>query len=107
MKEGIEIIDMIDEGVIQDLKFVTHHFSSDANGKMLLSMAFVLSKQYSGKLSQDMTRGLHRKVEGGRSHIDKHGYARDKSGKYLPDSKNHELICQAGRCDIKATVLSR
>src|SRR5579859_2234112 len=53
MKEGGEIIDMIDENIIADLKFVTHHFTKDANGKMLLGMAFVLSKQYSDSLSQN------------------------------------------------------
>ena len=43
MKEGGEIIDMIDYGSIKDLQFVTHTFSNDANGKMLLGMAFVMS----------------------------------------------------------------
>ena len=32
MLEGGKIIDMIDEGVIKDLKFVTHNFSNDPNG---------------------------------------------------------------------------
>lgn len=58
MLEGGMLIDMIDEGIIKDLKFVTHHFTKDANRKMLLGMAFVLSKQYSDKLSQDVTRGV-------------------------------------------------
>src|SRR3989338_11152665 len=95
MKEGGEIIDMIDEDIIKDLKFVTHHFTKDANGKMLLGMAFVLSKQYSDKLSQDVTRGFHRKVEEGKSHIVKHGYITDKEGYYRPDGNNFKLICQA------------
>ncbi len=86
---------MVDEGLIQDMRFVTHHFSKDANGKMLLGMAFVLSKQYSDKLSQDVTRGLHRKVEEGRSHIPKHGYIKDDEGLYRPDGKNFELMCEA------------
>jgi len=60
MLEGGQIIDMIDAGIIKDLKFVTHHFTKDANGKMLLGMAFVLSKQYSDKLSQDVTRGVRK-----------------------------------------------
>ncbi len=51
MLEGGEIIDMVDSETLKDLKFVTHHFTKDANGKMLLGMAFVLSKQYSDKLS--------------------------------------------------------
>ena len=60
MLEGGKVIDMIDEGIIKDLKFVTHTFSNDANGKMLLGMAFVLSKQYSDKLSTDVTRGIRK-----------------------------------------------
>ncbi len=47
MLEGGEIIDLIDQGIIKDLKFKTHFFTKDANGKMLLGMTFVLSKQYS------------------------------------------------------------
>lgn len=38
MREGGEIIDMIDEEEIKDLKFVTRHFTKDANGKMLLGI---------------------------------------------------------------------
>lgn len=107
MREGGEIIDMIDEEVIKDLKFVTHHFSPDANGKMLLGMAFVLSKQYSDKLSQDVTRGLHRKVEEGRSHIEKHGYKRDEEGRYFPDGNNHKLICDAWKMRLEGVSLPK
>src|SRR3990167_10243766 len=75
MKEGGEIIDMIDEDIIKDLKFVTHHFTKDANGKMLLGMAFVLSKQYSDDLSQKVSRGVRRNfAEGKSSGTPKHGY---------------------------------
>lgn len=42
MLEGGTLIDMIDTYVIKDLKFCTHHFTRDANGKMLLGMAFVI-----------------------------------------------------------------
>lgn len=94
MKEGGEIIDMVDEGVIKDLQFVTHHFTSDANGKMLLGMAFVLSKQYSDKLSQDVTRGVRRRFGEGQTQIPKHGYLNEK-GLYKPDGKNFELVCTA------------
>src|SRR3990167_10052391 len=107
MKEGGEIIDMIDEDIIKDLKFVTHHFTKDANGKMLLGMAFVLSKQYSDKLSQDVTRGLHRKVEEGKSHIPKHGYIKDEEGMYRPDGRNFELICEAWAMRKEGTSLEQ
>lgn len=96
MKEGGQIIDMVDEGLIKDMKFVTHHFSRDANGKMLLGMAFVLSKQYSDKLSQDVTRGVRRGLSEGKSAgTPKHGYIRDNAGFYRPDGKNFDLICKA------------
>lgn len=96
MKEGGEIIDLVDENLIKDLKFVTHHFTSDANGKMLLGMAFVLSKQYSDKLSQDVTRGVRRGLNEGKSTgTPKHGYIRGEDGIYRRDGKNFELICKA------------
>src|SRR3990167_4060613 len=107
MKEGGEIIDMVDEDLIKDMRFVTHHFSKDANGKMLLGMAFVLSKQYSDKLSQDVTRGLHRKVEEGKSHIPKHGYIKDEEGLYRPDGRNFELICEAWAMRKEGTSLEQ
>lgn len=96
MKEGGQIIDMVDEGLIKDMKFVTHHFSRDANGKMLLGMAFVLSKQYSDKLSQDVTRGVRRSLKEGKSAgTPKHGYIRADDGIYRPDGNNFNLICDA------------
>lgn len=94
MLEGGEIINMIDEGKIVDLKFVTHHFSKDPNGKMLLGIAFVLSKQYSDKLSVDVRRGLDNKFKEGRSHIPKHGYTLDEDGIYHPDAGNYDLMVQ-------------
>jgi site-specific DNA recombinase len=98
MKEGGEVIDMIDEGVIKDLKFVTHHFTPDANGKMLLGMSFVLSKQYSDDLAQKVTRGMRRGfAEGKSSGAPKHGYLRTEEGLYRPDGGNFELMEDAWR----------
>ncbi len=107
MKEGGEVIDMIDEDEIKDLKFVTHHFTKDANGLMLLGMAFVLSKQYSDKLSADVTRGMHRKVQEGRSHIPKPGYITDESGRYQPDGNNFELIKEAWQMRLRGESLEK
>jgi len=95
MLEGGQIIDMIDSGIIKDLKFVTHRLTKDANGKMLLEMAFVLSKQYSDKLSQDVTRGVRRRfTQDGKTPTPKHGYTNDV-GSHLPDGDNHNLISTA------------
>ncbi len=107
MKEGGEVIDMIDEDEIKDLKFVTHHITKDANGLMLLGMAFVLSRQYSDKLSADVTRGMHRKVNEGKSHIPKHGYILDEYGWYQPDGKNYELIKEAWQMKLRGESLEK
>lgn len=105
MREGGEIIDMIDEELIKDLKFVTHHFTKDANGKMLLGMSFVLSKQYSDDLSQKVTRGVRRSFAEGKSAIPKHGYIRNENGFYEPDGKNYDLICTAWEMRLQGQSL--
>src|SRR5579859_5852506 len=94
MLEGGGLIDMIDTNGIKDLKFETHHFTKDANGKMLLGMAFVLSKQYSDDLSQKVTRGVRRRFAEGKTSAQKNGYIND-AGIYKPDGKNFDLICLA------------
>ncbi len=94
MLEGGLIVNLIDENVIKDLKFVTHFFTRDANGKMLLGMSFVLSKQYSDDLSQKVTRGVRSRFSEGKVPTPKYGYINEK-GIYEPDGKNFELICGA------------
>ncbi len=105
MKEAGEIIDMVDENVITDMKFVTHHFSKDANGKMLLGMSFVLSKQYSDDLSQKVTRGTRRNFAEGKTPTPKHGYFRDEEGIYRPDGQNFEQIRNAWKMRLEGTSL--
>lgn len=96
MREGGELIDMLDERVLKDLCFVTHYFTNDANGKMLLGMAFVFSKHYSDDLSQKVTRGVRRSFwEGKSSGTPKYGYIRDEQGIYQPDGRNFELTSEA------------
>lgn len=104
MLEGGHILNMIDEGIIKDLKFVTHHFTKDANGKMLLGISFVLSKQYSDDLSQKVTRGVRKSFEEGKTPTPKHGYLNEK-GIYTPDGKNFELICDAWQMRLEGDSL--
>ena len=105
MLEGGMLIDMIDNNIIKDLKFKTHHFTKDANGKMLLGIAFVLSKQYSDNLSQVVTRGVDSSFFEGKSPAYKHGYYRDKNGYYRPDSKNFELVKEAWKMRKEGTSI--
>lgn len=102
MIEGSHILNLVDNGTIQDLKFVTHYFTNDASGKMLLGISFVMADYYSRNLSQNVTRGVRRGLKEGKSAgTFKHGYIRGEDGLYRPDnedgSKNFDLICEAWR----------
>lgn len=105
MKEGGEIIDMIDEGLIKDLKFVTHHFTNDTSGKMLLGIAFVMSKEYSDKLSQDVKRGVRRNLSEGKTPTPKHGYTQGEDKLYKPDGNNFKLMREAWEMRLEGISL--
>ncbi|QQR54889.1 recombinase family protein [Candidatus Peregrinibacteria bacterium] len=87
MKEAGEIIDLLDCKLLVDLRFASHSFVNDYNGKMGLGIAFVLAKQYSDKLGADVSRGLDRALDLGRSAGQfKPGYTRNElTGLYEPD----------------------
>ena len=96
MKEAGEVIDLLDKQVIKDLQFKSFSFSNDTSGKMLLGITFVLSKEYTDKLSDDVTRGNRKSLERG-SYVNKskHGYVKDRNGRLVPDSNNFILVKKA------------
>ena len=104
MLEAGMLIDMVDNGVIKDFKFVTHVFSPDPNGKMLLGMAFVLSKQYSDKLSVDVTRGVRSNFQEGKTPTPKHGYLND-GGNFRPDGDNFRSMKEAWQMRLEGKSL--
>ncbi len=87
------VVDMVDNGVIKDLRFPTFEFHNDSSGKLTLNMLFALSKQYSEHLSESVQRGVDSNIEQGKSGgMPKWGYIRDDvSGYYKPD-KNFKMI---------------
>jgi len=96
MKDAGEIIDLIDKQIIKDLQFSSFTFENNPSGKMLLGIAFVLSKQYSDKLSVDVKRGMRRRIEEGKYLSQaKHGYYRDKNQMLRPDGNNFALLKDA------------
>jgi DNA invertase Pin-like site-specific DNA recombinase len=95
MKEGGMIIDLIDKGIIKDLKFCNFSFENTTAGKMLLGISFVLSKQYSDQLSDAVTRGTSHKTFEGKTHVVKLGYYVDKNFRLCNDGNNFNLIKQA------------
>jgi DNA invertase Pin-like site-specific DNA recombinase len=93
MKEGGEIIDLLDRGVLVDLKFPSFTFVNDGHGKVTLGIEFVLAKNYSDNLSVNTERGNKRRyLEGKGLKDDKYGYKLNKEKYYRPDGKNFELI---------------
>lgn len=102
MKEAGEIIDLLDRGIIKDLKFVSFNFENTPSGKMHLGITFVLSKQYSDQLSVNVTRGISHAIEDG-EHINrpKHGYYKDSQQRLRPDGRNHDLIKDAFRLRLE------
>ena len=95
MLEAGEIIDMLDNWDIVDLKFCQHQFANNASGKMMLGMMFVFSKQYSDALKERVQRGIDTNVERGVSNgARKWGYSRNtRTGQYEPD-ENWDIIKQ-------------
>lgn len=84
--ESAIIIDLLDKGIIKDLKFATCQFSNDSSGKMLLNILFAISKQYSEHISEGVLRANESALEEGKSNgVPKWGYDRNKDGYYRPD----------------------
>lgn len=90
------IVDMVDNGVIKDLKFPTLAFTNDSSGKLLLNIMFAMSKQYSEHLSESVQRGVNSNLAQGKSGgIPKWGYTRSEiTGLYEPD-ENFDYIRHA------------
>lgn len=96
MIEAGKVIHMLDTGVLKDIRFVSHQFSNDANGKMLLGMLFVFSKHYSDDLSTKVTRGVKGNLRDYKSGgTPKHGYIRDDEGIYREDGDNFKILQKA------------
>jgi site-specific DNA recombinase len=96
MIEGGELFELLDKKTLKDLKFVTHYFTNDASGKMLLGISFTMAAYYSANLSQNVKRGHKRAFKEGKSSgTPKHGYIRTKQGTYMPDGENYDLVCEA------------
>lgn len=93
MKEAGAIIDLVDRGLIKDLRFPTFTFENTPAGKMLLGITFVMAKQYSEHLAESVDRGNKRAIEDG-EFIGKfkHGYTVDINRTFQPDPRNFTKV---------------
>ncbi len=102
MKEAGEIIEMLDLSQIQDLRFCTYDFDNSPDGKMLLGILFATSKQYSDKLSVDVSRGNQGSINRGQYiGVVKKGYYVNSAGNFVPDAHNWQLLRQAVAMRLK------
>jgi len=94
MKDGGEIVDMVDRGEIKDIKFANGmYFTNDPTGKMMLGMAFVQAKQFIDTHSQNIQRGINNITKDGKSYGQaKHGYYKDGQKFLRPDYENWEKL---------------
>lgn len=102
MKDAGEIIDLIDRGIIKDLKFPQFSFHRDPNGLMTLGLQFLLAKAYSDNLSINVSRGNENIIGEGKAIGNKalRGY-KVVNKRQRPDGKNFELIKQAFQMGIE------
>ncbi|HUC01369.1 MAG TPA: recombinase family protein [Candidatus Paceibacterota bacterium] len=108
MKEAGEIIDLLDKGIIKDLKFKSFTFVNDASGKMTLGITFVLAKQYSEQLGANIARGNKRSIEEGKyPNRTKPGYYKDGDGRLRPDGQNFILIKRAFQMRLEGATCEK
>jgi DNA invertase Pin-like site-specific DNA recombinase len=106
MKEAGEIIDLVDRGILKDLRFAKSSFENTPNGKMILGISFVLSKHYSEHLSESVDRGNRRITQsGGVLHKFKHGYRVMEGHKIAADGDNYLIINKAFELRQKGKTL--
>ena len=92
-----QIIYMLDENQITDLKFPHFWFQNTPQGKYMLANEFNSSKQYVDNLSVNTKRGLRAKVRAGHCpRLAPVGYVNDiKTKTILVDKKLADIVCQA------------
>lgn len=97
MKETGEIIDLLNKGIIKNLHFCTVAFENNPTGKTLLGMLFVMAKQYTDHLKEQVLWGLdyHVSKSGEKLNRANHGYFKDANGFLRPDYRNWALIKDA------------
>ena len=101
------IIDMLDNGIILDIKMPTTAFVNNASGKLLLNILFAMSKEYSEHLSESVLRAHKRNIKQGiSSGTPKWGYIRDNvTGRYEPD-ENFEIIKRGWEMRAEGSTIS-
>ncbi len=91
--DGGQILYLVDQGKIQNLKFPSFWFENTSQGKFMLSIAFGQSKYYIDNLAENTKRGLRQKVRRGEyPGCAPVGYINDVRTKSIIVNKRHSPI---------------
>jgi len=103
--DGGQIIYLLDQGKLKDLKFSTFTFENNPSGKLMLSMLFGFSKYYVDALSENIKRGNRAKVERGwRPSNAPLGYRNDPATKtIIPDGVHFLTVERILRLALSGT----
>lgn len=92
--DGGQIVYLLDRGLLLDMKFPSYVFDNSSQGKFMLQIIFSYSKYYVDSLSENVRRGIRRKLELGvlpnRAPL---GYLNDKARKTIViDRKSYDVV---------------
>ena len=92
--DGGQIIYLLDQNHLADLKFQTFWFENTSQGKFMLNIAFGQSKYYVDSLSENTKRGLRQKIRRGEfPGVAPLGYYNDTRAKVVKvDKRQAELV---------------
>ena len=106
MQDAGEIITLLDEGIIRNMKFRSFNFDNSSSGKMHLGITFVLSKQYSDHLSDSVLRGnKHSSYDGKNAGTAPHGYYNDGQQYLRADGDNYIIIKKAFQMRLAGSTM--
>lgn len=92
--DGGRIIQLLDQGSLKDLEFMSYTFQNSPEGKFMLSIMFGQSKYYVDNLSKNVKRGIRKRVsEGWLPGIAPIGYLNKKDDRtIIPDPERFKLV---------------
>lgn len=89
------LFDLLDRGLLKDLKFATFNFENTPQGKFMLGILFAESKHYSDALGQNVRRGFRTKYElGWLPAIAKLGYINTREGDPIAPDPDRFHLCR-------------
>lgn len=107
--DGGRVIHFLDTGKIKDLRFASHTFENNPQGKLMLSMLFGFSKYYVDSLAENVRRGNRTKAEKGwRPSKPPLGYLTDPETRTaIPDPERFDLVQQLFRLMLTGAYTPR